>query len=136
MNSFKNKLEILKKSDEDELVSNSYDFVDEIESEFGFKYEFLEPIFTLFEERPDDDFGAPGPLVHYIEKIEDYEKELMNSLNRKPTIQNLMVINRLLNGNYSEKDIFIKKLNEILKSGKVDDKVVKEYIDELISGNM
>ncbi len=74
MSNFKEKLELLKQSDESELISKCYHFVDEIESEFGYKKEFLEPIFILFEERPDDDFGVPGPLVHYIEQVDGYEQ--------------------------------------------------------------
>jgi hypothetical protein len=54
-------------------------------------------IFAFFEAHPKADFGAPGPLVHFLEKQPDYEEYLMESIARKPTAPPIWMINRILN---------------------------------------
>lgn len=53
-------------------------------------------IFAFFEAHPEADFGAPGPLVHFLEKQPDYEEYLMESIARKPTAPPIWMINRIL----------------------------------------
>ena len=51
-----------------------------------------------FMERLDEsDLGAPGPLVHTLEKLPGYEVNLFESVARKPTPLSLWMINRILN---------------------------------------
>ncbi|MBS1809052.1 MAG: hypothetical protein JST84_12890 [Acidobacteria bacterium] len=62
----------------------------------------LEIMFKLMERLADSDLGSPGPLVHTIEKIPDYEQALFKSVGRKPTPLNLWMLNRVLNTSLSE----------------------------------
>jgi hypothetical protein len=54
-------------------------------------------IFSLLERFPDAEFGSPGPLVHELEAIPDYEPLLRDSLRRQPTYHAVWMINRILN---------------------------------------
>jgi hypothetical protein len=59
------------------------------------------PVLLRFmEEHPDLDFGAPGPLVHFLERFyrRGYEVELLASLARHPTSHTLWMLNRIING--------------------------------------
>lgn len=62
--------------------------------------ESVEPILAFMETRPDIDFGAPGPLVHFVETFHGmgYEERLAASLQRKPTAVTVWMLNRLING--------------------------------------
>lgn len=131
MNNFEKKLELLKNSNENELISKSYDFVDEVESEFGYKKELLKPLFILFEERSEDDFGMPGPLVGYIEQVDGYETELLNSLDRKPVTQNLVMVKRILNSGSAESKTFSDKIATIYSDMNTHP-VIKNMIDNII----
>ena len=60
----------------------------------------IEPLFRVFENNPDFDFGNPGNLVRIIERYYTnplYEQELYKSVERKPTVYNLWLLNRLMN---------------------------------------
>ena len=121
----------LRTVDESELINKSYEFVDEIELEYGYKKELLESIFNLFEERCVDVFGVPGPLVHYIEKIEGYELELVKSLERKPVFQNLIMIKRILNLDATNSEFLSSKIEKIYNDPNTELEV-KELIENII----
>jgi hypothetical protein len=59
-------------------------------------------MFALLEAYPEADFGWPGPLVHELEALDDYEAELRRSLRRKPTYTTVWMVNRILNSDLSE----------------------------------
>jgi hypothetical protein len=65
----------------------------------GVGIEALEPILRFIEDHPDIDYGAPGPLVHFMETFagNEYEASLLASLARKPTDATLWMLNRLIN---------------------------------------
>jgi hypothetical protein len=55
-------------------------------------------LFDVMERMPDADLGSPGPLVHTLEAMRGhYERELVNSLKRKPTLLAIWMVNRILN---------------------------------------
>ena len=56
-------------------------------------------MFSLIERADDVDFGAPGPLVHCIEKTAHkiYFPRLIESLRRRPQFTTLMMAERILN---------------------------------------
>jgi hypothetical protein len=86
--------------------------------------ELIEPIFKLFENNPDFDFGIPGNLVRYIENFpeEIYIPELYKSLERKPTEYNLWMLNRHLNTlTENKKDNGIKILETIIELNNCSD---------------
>jgi hypothetical protein len=98
----------------------------------------LEPLFRIFENNPDFDFGNPGNLVRIVEKFykdEHYEIELYNSVERKPTEYNLWMLNRLLNSfddNEKEKGITLLKNIINSKENKNVIETAKEFLEEQI----
>jgi hypothetical protein len=54
-------------------------------------------IFRLFERFPEEDFGAPGILVHLMETRGGYDSLLTASLKRIPSIPAVTMVNRILN---------------------------------------
>lgn len=58
------------------------------------------PILQFLEDHPKIDLGMPGPLVHYAETFlsRGYEERLIESLNRRPTLYTVWMLNRLING--------------------------------------
>jgi hypothetical protein len=59
-------------------------------------------IFAFFRTHPDADFGTPGPLIHFLESRPDYEDHLVESLEMKPTVPTVQMLNRILNSNISD----------------------------------
>jgi hypothetical protein len=63
-------------------------------------YESVEPILQFMEKHPTLEYGTPGPLVHFVEDFytKGYEKKLLESVRRKPTMITVWMLNRVLNG--------------------------------------
>jgi hypothetical protein len=61
-------------------------------------------MFNLMERYPDAELGSPGPLVHEIEAIGNYETELQKSLARQPTYLTVWMVNRILNSDLRESE--------------------------------
>ena len=74
-----------------------YDFVDRIEK-LPSKRDAIPAIFGFMEISHDKELGSPGPLVHFIEEVNDYHEALKASLNRKPTSLTVWMVNRIING--------------------------------------
>src|SRR5437773_2057684 len=56
----------------------------------------------VMERMPDTEMGAPGPLVHALERMSGrYENELVESIKRKPTPLAIWMVNGILNGTRS-----------------------------------
>jgi len=53
--------------------------------------------FALFERFPEAELGNPGPLVHTLEAMGGYESELRQSIERRPSIYTVWMVNRILN---------------------------------------
>ena len=54
--------------------------------------------FQFFERHSDADLGMPGPLVHFLEDFyPDYLDALSESVERKPTMYTVWMVNRVLN---------------------------------------
>ena len=67
--------------------------------------------FRLMERLSEADLGAPGPLVHTMERhIGFYEALLMESIHRKPTYLSVWMVNRILNGNAANRDTWMNIL--------------------------
>jgi hypothetical protein len=54
-------------------------------------------LFGVMERMPDADLGSPGPLVHTLESLKEYEAELMRSVRRSPSLLSVWMVNRILN---------------------------------------
>jgi hypothetical protein len=55
---------------------------------------------AFMEENPELEYGGPGPLVHFAERLDSrrYEEALLASLSRRPTCHTVWMLNRLING--------------------------------------
>ena len=71
--------------------------------------EAIIPVLRFMEQHPNVDFGAPGPLVHFIEQpfgtggtgSPDYSEAVLASLERVPTAHTVWLLNRLINATFS-----------------------------------
>lgn len=84
-------------------MSLMYGLTDRIES--GDRaFTFAPGVLLFMEHHPEVDFGAPGPLVHYLEKFyrNGYEELLTESFKRRPTPHTAFMMNRLINGSSGE----------------------------------
>src|SRR5262249_10173100 len=72
-------------------------------SRAGGGVETIEPVLQFIEQHPTIDFGMPGPLVHFVEKFRGrgFEEKLMESVERKPTLPTVWMLNRVLNGTFA-----------------------------------
>lgn len=66
----------------------------------GFGIEIVEPLLRFMEDHEAIDFGAPGPLVHFLETFfgKGYEEHLLESVQRKPTPMTVWMLHRVING--------------------------------------
>lgn len=92
-------------------------------------------VLRLFERFPEEDFGAPGPLAHAIEKYykRGYELELEASLERGPTPLTLWLANRIINANDENAPRFRRILRFISTRGDLPETIVAEA-REYVSG--
>src|SRR6266487_324022 len=59
----------------------------------------IRALFDVMERMPDADLGSPGPLVHTLERmLGHYERELVESIKRRPSPTAIWMVNRILNG--------------------------------------
>ncbi len=102
--------------------------------EAGYKLEAIEPLLQLLERHPVAYFGDPGEIVHFIEGLGgDYEKYLLASVKRKPTVTTIWMINRCINAR-EDKKALIDVLKEIIKREDVEPYIkerAQDYIDFL-----
>jgi len=60
-------------------------------------------IFRFFEAHPENDCGMPGTLVHMMEDYyPNYVDELIESVNRVPSTNSVLMVNRILNSDVDE----------------------------------
>lgn len=121
-----NLLEELKCAALNEDFMQTHEIINEIKNQED-SFEYINPILRLMEENPNLDFGAPGPLVHFVELYykRGYETLLLESVNRKPTIQTIWMINRIINDpNLENRQEYIDTLNNLLKRDDLDDSVM------------
>lgn len=80
------------------------------------------PIFKYFEAYAEYDFGAPGTLVHFLESgYPRYMPELRKSLERRPSYNSVLMVNRILNSNLesSERQELMSTLTQVQKREEV-----------------
>ena len=110
------------------VMENSIDAI----AKAGYKQEAIEPLLQLMERHPTAYFGDPGAIVHFIESLGmEYEKYLVTSLKRTPTITTVWMLNRCINaGEHAEE--FLGILKEIVGRADVDKDIkerAQDYID-------
>ena len=115
----------------DYFVYDMEEKMDEIEQN-GAGFEIITKLFQIMERHPLYDFGAPGAMVHFIEKFfPEYIPELIESLNRKPTLHTVWMLNRCING-VQDKDNYINLLNNISNNDNIEEEIrnsAKDFAD-------
>jgi hypothetical protein len=95
----------------------------------GVSVDAVEPVLGFMEEHPSIDFGAPGALVHFLERFyrKGYEEKLIASVRRRPTSVTVWMVNRLLNGAKREEEraVLLKTLEEVLRNPLADSGAVQ-----------
>jgi hypothetical protein len=109
--------------EENEMIDVEYELVEYLEENL-YSTNILNRLFKFIEHNNLAFLGMPGPIVHYIESITDYEKELLKSIKRQPSLTTLTMLNRILN---SDVDIDTKNEYKILL-----DEIVKKELNEEI----
>jgi hypothetical protein len=108
----------------DNLYLGSAELVDELEKA-GASGDVITPILRFIEAHPKADFGARGPLVHFVESFyhRGYEEELLKSLRRKPTSHTLRMLNAMVNGakDDGERNRYMDVFREALTHPGADD---------------
>jgi hypothetical protein len=67
-------------------------------SDSGTSNEGIDAFLRLYERFPTEDgFGIFWTILHGLEKLPDYEKHVINSILRKPSVFSVQMIGRLLN---------------------------------------
>lgn len=122
---------------ENNIDSNDFEFIMEdniMELEMqGIGIEAIVPLLQLMERHPMDDFGAPGAIVHFVERFykKGYEELLVESVKRRPTMHTVWMLNRVMNGS-NDKDSYIAIMKEIINSSSVEEEIkneVREFLD-------
>lgn len=89
----------------------------------------ITPLFNIFERLNDGHYDdVLWSIIHGIEGLQDYEEDLINSVNRCPNEYNLLMLNRMLNAgqaSYNATDFI-----ELLKSVAEDNKVSAELKEQ------
>lgn len=83
----------------DEFAARSSELVDGWPAP-GLGSDAVEPVVRFIEQHPAIDFGAPGALVHFVERFAGmgYEERLLESVERRPTSHTIWMLNRVING--------------------------------------
>jgi hypothetical protein len=94
------------------------------------------PILRFLETHPDDDVGAPGPLVHFVEKFyrRGYEAQLVDSVQRSPTLHSLWMLNRLINGSKGREKARYRAVMKAVAQGRTVRTDVRALADEFLAG--
>ena len=123
---------------ENDLENDNVDFLYQLTDELLMNSDAnlaIRPMFELVEKFPNQDFGSPGPIVHFIEKFRGlYETELFKSLQRIPTLLTIWMLNRLINSEKDEtiRDNLLIKMKEILvhqKAGELEKEEATNFLD-------
>ena len=93
----------------------------------------VESLLGFMEKHPFTDFGMPGEIVHYMEQFyrHGYEELLMKSIERRPTIHTLFMMNRLINGG-GDREFYMALLKKVTERTDIEKEirdVAQEYID-------
>ena len=100
------------------------ELMDELQED-GFGLGELECILRSMERHERFDFGAPGALVHLLEKFHGrgYEGLLLESIGRKPTSHTVWMLNRVINGSRISEDLakYIGVMRGVVANAMADD---------------
>jgi hypothetical protein len=91
--------QLLKATEASDFLLEATSVTESLKGE-GAGLESVSVILKFMEDHPVFDFGAPGPLAHFVETFygQGYEAELLASIARKPTSHTVWLLNRVING--------------------------------------
>ena len=94
----------------------------------------FDPILKFMEMHHSADLGSPGPLVHFIEKgYPKYIDSLRNSINRKPTLRTVWMLNRILNASLEDElRVELLRLMTAVTEHPQADEVTKNQANEFL----
>ena len=113
---------------QDDFVARAHELVaDWTERAVGL--EAIAPILGFLEAHATLDVGAPGPLVHFVERFHGkaYEALLLDSVRRSPTGHTVWMLNRVLGGTRSAADriALIAALRDVISNQHADPAAVE-----------
>ena len=124
------KLEELVGSDQFEM--DAEEIMEELEAN-GAGSEIIADLLSIMERHPLDDFGMPGPLVHYIERYyPDYLPLLLDSVQRAPAMHTVWMLHRCMNAS-EDKAPFIRIFTEVANNGNTDNMIreqAKSFLED------
>lgn len=92
--------------------------------------EALDVMLGILERYPEEEMGAPGPLVHAIEQCMGYERKLLNSVERQPGVMSVWMVYRLLR---EEREVeYLEALRAVLTNPRAGE-LVREDVEILLS---
>jgi hypothetical protein len=118
--------------DDGETTGRLYEIFDGFREQPG-REAAMSAIFGVIERFPDAELGTPGPLVHELEAMAGYEKELRNSIGRQPAPLSIWMVNRILNTTMSwdTREGWLSLLRSVLIHPKADELSRQEAMDFL-----
>lgn len=98
--------------------------------------EAVTPLLQLMERHPMDDFGMPGAIVHFVEQFykKGYEQLLIESVERRPTMHTVWMLNRVMNGTENKND-YLEIMKAVTSRSDIEDEIknlAKEFLEGLL----
>lgn len=125
-------IDIIKKI-EDNINSDDFEIIiidcmEDIKNNYN-HLDSVKPLLQLMERNPLVCFGSPGQIVHFVEKFykKGYEKELISSLKRNPSLQTIFMLNRIINV-LDDKKYYLNILKQIYKNEAYEKKIRDEAL--------
>jgi hypothetical protein len=119
----------------DDFAARSAELVDAW-SPAGLGSDAVEPVVRFIEQHPAIDFGAPGALVHFVERFagKGYEERLLESVERRPTSHTIWMLNRVINGTKApdEKRRLIEAMERARRHPNTD-QAVRQAADQFLA---
>lgn len=117
---------------EDQEFELADEIVDAMEA-YPQPFDLVDPVLDFISKHPEVDFGAPGKLVHFVERFyhQGYEELLMESVLKSPTVHNIWMLHRCYNDNDPNLVRQIQTLVGELKKDKTLDSQVRSMIEDL-----
>lgn len=117
---------------EDQEFELADEIVDAMEA-YPQPFDLVDPVLDFISKHPEVDFGAPGELVHFVERFyhQGYEELLMESVLKSPTAHNIWMLHRCYNDNDPE---LVSKIKVLIQKIQDSDKTaieVRAMISEL-----
>lgn len=128
-----NTCSIVNGDDFDLFIDNVAVEVDKLSLSIAQKEYLIEQLLHLIERMPDSGFTS-WSLVHFVEWLDqdnatNYNRQLLNSLKRKPKFLTLLLINRVLNDlpdTSVDRPLCLAALKEVASDSTLDDYIRNE----------